>query len=58
MSPEQITGDYSIPESGAFRATFDESSRVQLCLFHIAQCWSGKLASNLRIVPDNTALQN
>lgn len=38
MSPEQIAVDCSIPESDAIRATFDEKCRIQLCLFHVAQC--------------------
>ncbi|KAG1057928.1 hypothetical protein G6F43_000255 [Rhizopus delemar] len=51
MSPEQITIDCSIPESDAIRATFGENCRIQLCLFHVAQCWSRNLATKVKNSP-------
>ncbi|KAG1491051.1 hypothetical protein G6F46_006759 [Rhizopus delemar] len=51
MSPEQITIDCSIPESNAIRATFGENCRIQLCLFHVTQCWSRNLSTKVKNSP-------
>ncbi|KAG1519297.1 hypothetical protein G6F52_008755 [Rhizopus delemar] len=54
MSPEQITIDCSIPESDAIRATFGGNCRIQLCLFHVAQCWSRNLATKVKNSPEHS----
>jgi hypothetical protein len=51
MNPEQITVDCSIPESDAIRVTFGENCRIQLCLFHVAQCWSRNLTTKVKTRP-------
>ncbi|KAG1147443.1 hypothetical protein G6F36_014925 [Rhizopus arrhizus] len=48
MQPEQITVDCSIPEADAIRVTFGENCRIQLCFFHVAQCWSRNLATKVK----------
>ncbi|KAG1514525.1 hypothetical protein G6F53_003602 [Rhizopus delemar] len=52
MQPEQITVDCSIPEADAIRVTFGENCRIQLCFFHVAQCWSRNLATKIKNQPD------
>ncbi|KAG1627732.1 hypothetical protein G6F44_012114 [Rhizopus delemar] len=51
MSPEQITVDCGIPKSDAIRVTFGENCRIQLCLFHVSQCWSRNLATQVMNSP-------
>ncbi|KAG1046567.1 hypothetical protein G6F43_010950 [Rhizopus delemar] len=61
---QSITVDCGIPKSDAIRVTFGENCRIQLCLFHVSQCWSRNLAtqvmnsprqhSNAKVVRDNT----
>jgi transposase-like protein len=38
-------------ESDAIRDTFGENCRIQLCLFHVAQCWSRNLATKIKKSP-------
>ncbi|EIE76691.1 hypothetical protein RO3G_01395 [Rhizopus delemar RA 99-880] len=51
MQPEQITVDCSIPEADAIRVTLGENCRIQLCFFHVAQCWSRNLATKVKNQP-------
>jgi hypothetical protein len=51
MQLEPITVCYIIPEADAIRATFGENCRIQLCFFHVAQCWSRNLATKIKNQP-------
>lgn len=51
MKPDQITVDCSIPESDAIRVTFGDNCKIQLCLFHVAQCWSRNIVKKVKNSP-------